>query len=157
MLRCPPPIVILAAALTAACRPASDAPRSAGGDARLEAPAPSSVTLAGLLGAASTGYDNAQQALYLQEESRLLGISSLGKPSGQTWESEEPAGVPVSYEEGLERTRAMTKQFAAQRRAIDKGRPKAVGLEGMTPRMIPGKPQGGPLKDELDSDGRPRL
>ncbi len=151
---------MLAASLTAGCRRVSPAPRSAGGEAKLEAPAPSSVTLAGLLSIVSTGYDNVQQAHYLQEESKRMGISNLDKPSGRTGESGEASDDLLSYEEGIERTKILTKQFSAQRRAIDKGRPKPIGLEGTTPDIIPSKPQGRPIEDApvlLDSVGRPRL
>ncbi|OGS38865.1 MAG: hypothetical protein A2506_07795 [Elusimicrobia bacterium RIFOXYD12_FULL_66_9] len=146
-MRAPLTSVILLAALAAGCRPADEEPRSAGGNADLEAPVASTVTLAGLLRAATTGYDNAQQARYLQEESKRLGISRLEKPSGPTGESNGPPRDPIGYEEGIERTKTMTKDFAAQRRAIEKGQPKAIGLEGTTPGMLPGKPQGGPIED----------
>jgi hypothetical protein len=132
--------------LAAGCGAAPEAPRSSGGDARLEAPTPSSVTLSGLLSVVSTGYSNVQQARYLQEEAKRLGISNLAKPSGETGESGESPSDPIPYEEGIERTRSMSKQFAAQRRAIEKGQPKAIDLKGTTPGIIPGKPQGGPIE-----------
>ena len=140
--------MMLAAALAAGCRPTGDDTRSAGGDAKLEAPTPSSVTLAGLLSVVNTGYSNVQQARYLQEQSKRLGISSLDKPSGGTGEDGGNRGDPdpLSYEEGLARTKAMTREFAAQRRALEKGKPKPVGLQGTTPGLIPGKPQGGPIE-----------
>lgn len=144
------PLILLI--LAAACGRPPEAPRSAGGTANLDAPTPSSVTLTGLLSATSTGYDNAQQARYLQEEAKRLGISKLDKPSGETGEPGEPPAKSVTYEEGVERTKSMSKQFAAQRRAIDKKQPKAIGLEGTTPGRIPGKPQGGPV-ESVREDG----
>jgi len=104
------------------------------------------MTLAGLLSTASTGYDNVQQARYIQEESRRLGISSLDMPSGQTGEVGEAPLDPIPYEEAIERTKSLSKQFAAQRRAIERGQPKAIDLKGTTPGLIPGKPQGGPIE-----------
>ena len=133
--------------LASACGRAPEAPRSPGGDAKLEAPTPSSVTLTGLLSVMSTGYSNAEQARYLQDEAKRLGIADLDKPSsGQTGEVGEAPPDPVSYEEAIERTKSLSKQFAAQRRAIERGQPKAIDLKGTTPGMIPGKPQGGPIE-----------
>lgn len=133
--------------LASACGRVPETPRSAGGEATLEAPTPSSVTLAGLLSVTSTGYSNVEQARYLQDEAKRLGIANLDKPSsGQTGEVGEAPLAPVPYEEGMERTKSLSRQFAAKRRAIEKGQPKAVDLKGTTPGIIPGKPQGGPIE-----------
>lgn len=138
--------LFLALLVASACHPPAEEPRSTGADMRLDAPAPSSVTLAGLLSTANTGYDNVQQARRLQEESKHLGIATLDTTSEQI---DENVGAPreaAPYDEVVAHTREMTRQIAAQRQAMDKGRPKPVGLDGSTPALIPGKPQGGPIE-----------
>lgn len=107
------------------------------------------MTVAIPLTAESAGYDNEQQARHLQEESEFLGIERLAKPSAQSGENEEEREI-VTYEQGLQRTKDYARQFAAQRRAIDKGKGKAVDLSGTTPLLLPGKRQGGPIESHQD-------
>mgnify|MGYP001569811146 CR=1 FL=1 len=133
----------------------SEEPGSAGGGAALAPPPPSSMTVTIPLTAESAGYDNERQARHLQEESELLGIERLAKPSAQSEESAESgeARETVTYEQGLQRTKDYARQFAAQRRAIDKDKGKAVDLPGATPLLLTGKRQGGPIDNASAEDG----
>jgi len=106
----------------------------------------------GGLGAETTGYTNEMQAQNLREQAAELGIRRLAKPSEQPGEPEENR-APITYEEGLARTREYAREFAAQRRAIDKDKPKSVQLTGGTPGMLPGKKEGAPVEPASDAAG----
>lgn len=75
-------------------------------------------------------YDNESQARLIQDEAGKLGIEGLAKPGSQ---EDRP---PVSYDEGLQRTKDYAKILGAQRRALDQGKPKGVALPGATPRLL---------------------
>lgn len=85
------------------------------------------------LSKSATGYTNEMQAAYLQQQAANLGIKRFA-PVTHLGSEDEPA--PLTYQEGLERTRQMSAALAAQRRAIDGGKPKSVDLPGMTPRLL---------------------
>lgn len=111
---------------------------------KLEPPAPSSIVTP--LAKASSNFDNKSQAKYLQEQAGDLGIQRFGKapPSVEDEERE-----PITYEEGVQRTKEYSQQFAATRREIDRKRPKSVQLSGAkTPRLIAEPARNGePLKE----------
>ncbi len=130
--------------MTAGCR---RAPEPAGasalpsGDVALSTPVPTG----GGLSAATTGYTNEMQAQNLRDQAAQLGIRKLTRPSDQGSESEE-IRAPISYEEGLERTREYSRQFEAQRHAIEKDRRKTVTLPSATPVILPGPKEGAPIE-----------
>ncbi len=138
----------LAAALTAACRRAPEptpSPALPAGDVKLSAPAPT----AGGLGAQTTGYTNEMQAQNLRDQAAALGISKLARPSDQGSETDE-ARPPITYEEGLARTREYSREFEAQRHALEKDKPKSVTLPGVTPAILPGHKEGAPVDPAPD-------
>jgi hypothetical protein len=85
------------------------------------------------LSKSTTGYTNEMQAAYLQQQAASLGIKRFAPV---THLGSEDAPAPLTYQEGLERTREMSAALASQRRAIDGGKPKSVDLPGMTPRLL---------------------
>lgn len=139
-------MTLVAAGMAASCRPAQEEPRSTAAQALAQPAAVSTTAPAQTLSAASTGYDNAEQARRIREESQRLGISSLGKPT-QGGADDEPPEERLTDEEGMIRTRAMAQDFAAQRRAIERTKPRVVGLEGSTPIILSTATQGGPLEE----------
>jgi hypothetical protein len=132
----------LAVAAASACR---RAPAPAATDS---APTPSltapTKSVVSPLGPDATGYTNEMQADHLRSESAKLGISRLDKPADPAVENAEPAG-PVTYEEGVARTREYAREFEAERHAIDKERVKVVQIPGGTPGLIPGRQEGAPI------------
>ncbi|MFI5345518.1 MAG: hypothetical protein ACHQ51_04005, partial [Elusimicrobiota bacterium] len=111
-------------------------------------PTPSSATLASPLGTQTSDYTNEMQAQNLRDQSTQLGIAKFAQPSAQ--DDDEERGPMVSAEEGLEHTREMTQQLAAQRRAIDKERNKSVVLPTSTPAIIPTRKEGAPIEPPPD-------
>lgn len=125
----------LALALAAAACRAPEPPPAP--ESRLEPPPPA---VASPLARAATGYTNEMQAEGLREEAERLGIESLGRRS---YFDEERA--PIGRDEGIERMRESARLLAAQRRAIDRRRPKPVGVDGSTPAALPGPERGEPI------------
>lgn len=119
----------------------------------LEAPAPSSTVVASPLASSGTGYTNEMQAQNLREQAAELGIQRLGKISGGT--AEEDERPPISYQEGLARTKAYARQFEAARRQLDRGKPKTVSIPGETPRLLPGAASGAPVETST-GEARPK-
>ncbi len=113
----------------------------------LSPPAPSSATVASPLGAGNSDYTNEMQAQHLRDQAADMGITKFAQPSAQ---QDEEAGPPLTTEEGMERTRELTKQVAAQRRAIEKGRDKTVALPSSTPGIIPARKEGAPIEPPPD-------
>ena len=142
--------LLLALVLTAGCRREAPAERSGTPGVTLTAPTPSSSTVPSPLGAETTGYTNEMQAQNLRDEAAQLGIRKFGRPSNQGPESEEGA-APLTYDEGLARTRELTQSLAAQRRAIDKGKNKTVALPTTTPGILPGRKEGAPIEPAPDA------
>ena len=135
-----------AAALIAGCRKPAPAP-DPGANVTLAPPTPSSATVASPLGSLTSDYTNEMQAQHLREQASELGITKFTQPSVQ---QDEDAGPPLTTEEGVERTRELTKQVAAQRRAIEKGRDKTVALPSSTPGIIPSRKEGAPIEPAPD-------
>lgn len=142
----------LAAALSAACRRAEPPSAGAASGVPLEAPAPSSATLASPLGPETSGYTNEMQAQTLREEAAKLGIDRLGKPSEQGSGSDDNR-APLTFQEGLEQTRQLSRDLEAQRHALEKDKPRTVALPGQTPRMLPGRREGAPIEPAPDETG----
>ena len=94
----------------------------------------------------SSPYTNEMQAENLRAQAAELGISKFGKPMepGSGFEAPRPT---ITYEEGLERTREMTLEFAAQRRVIDADENEIVALATHTPGVIPKESRGGPIEN----------
>ena len=136
-------VVALAAAL-ASCKRAPEEPQAPQQPSlNLAAPAPSSTMVTNPLSRATTGYTNEMQAAYLQDQAAALGIARLTKVTHLGSEA-EGAPAMVSPEEGLARTRELEHEFAAQRRAIDRGKPKTIDLSGATPQLLqPREPAAG--------------
>ena len=134
-----------AAALTAGCGRGAPAPTDAAPGVTLAAPAPSSATLASPLGAETTDYTNEMQAQNLRDQAAQLGISKFGRPSNQGSETEE-VRAPITYDEGMARTKELSRELAAQRHAIDKDKNKTVALPGATPGILPGPKEGAPIE-----------
>jgi hypothetical protein len=101
--------------------------------------------------ASSGTFTNEGQAAFLQGETERLGIERLGKPSDGRGGPEE-IREPITPAEGMARTRAMTAQFAARRRAIDRGREKTVNLPGQTPGLLGAGGDGRPLETAGSKD-----
>ncbi|HEX4046459.1 MAG TPA: hypothetical protein VH309_01420 [Elusimicrobiota bacterium] len=138
----------LAAALAAGCRraPAAPPPDPAGGVA-LAAPAPSSNTVTSPLAADTSDYTNEMQAQNLRDQASQLGIQQLSKPSVDTGdEDDDGPHRTITYQEGIERTREMTREVEAERRAIEGDKNKSVALPTPTPGMISAKTDGGPIE-----------
>lgn len=85
------------------------------------------------LSKSTTGYTNEMQATYLQQQAASMGIKHF---MPVTHLASEDAPSPLTYQEGLERTREMSAALASQRRLIDGGKPKSVDLPGLTPRLL---------------------
>lgn len=115
----------------------------------LAAPEPSTTTVSSPLSGQATGYTNEMQAENLRRQAARLGIEKLGEPGA---EEEEQARPPVTYEEGLERTREYTREFEAERHALDRDRVKSVALPGETPKVISSGEQGAPLAPDGPED-----
>lgn len=141
----------LAAALTAGCRRA-EPPAGAAPGVSLEAPAPSSATLASPLGVETTDYTNEMQAQTLRDEAAKMGISRFGRPSDQGSETEE-VRAPLTYQEGLAQTRQLARDLEARRHVIDKDKNKTVALPSAVPSILPGRKEGAPIEPAPDETG----
>ena len=93
------------------------------------------------LTAGASGYDNESQVLFIQEESKRLGIETLNRGADA---DERPE--PVTYEQGLARTKHLSRQFELQRLAIEKAKGAASGVGGSTPEVRSEKENGGPIE-----------
>src|SRR6202040_3115655 len=133
----------LAAALAAGCRRAPAAPLAgAAGGVALTAPAPSSTVVTSPLGADASSYTNEMQAQNLRDQAAELGISRLAKPSTlSSPESDEPHRT-ITYQEGVERTRKMTREAEAERHAIEGDKNKSVAIPTQTPGILPANKAG---------------
>jgi hypothetical protein len=132
--------------LAAACgrKPAAPEPEAAPG---VTLAAPSSSTIVSPLGSETTGYTNEMQAQNLREQAAELGISRLAKPSvpGGFDNDNEPHRT-LTYQEGIERTREMAADAAAQRRAIEGDKNKSVALPTPTPGILAPNREGEPIE-----------
>lgn len=148
--------VLLLSALAWACRrPKPPLPRAdeAPPAAALDAPAPSSATIASPLAEGPGAFTNEMQAEGLRDEAARLGIERVSRPEDED-DSEEPRPL-VGEEEGLARTRAYARQFEAERHALDRDKVKNVTLPGETPGLMPARKGGAPLEPApADDDGR---
>lgn len=136
------------AALTAACRrapPPAD-PSLPANAVTLSTPAPAGVGL----GPETSSYTNEMQAENLRSQAAQLGIERLTRPSDQAADPEDSRPM-IDYEEGLERTREMSRQFEAQRHIIEKDKRKSVTLPSSTPGILPGKKEGAPVEPAPDA------
>ncbi len=143
-------IAVLGAALAAACRRAPPPPAAdPSGGVTLAAPP---AGIASPLGPATTSYTNEMQEQNLRDQAASLGIKKFAKPS-------DPAGdddgrhETITYEEGLERTRASAREFEAERHAIDRDKEKTVAIPTPTPEMIPGRREGSPIESPAENSG----
>lgn len=134
--------LLAAAALTAACsRAPQEPPQAATPD--LAPPAASSATVASPLDAPATAYTNDQQAAYLREQAKKLGVARLDKPERQYEDASSAEAAPpppLSPEEVAARRReiqALSRDFARARRRMEKARGETVELPGKTPRVLP--------------------
>lgn len=114
----------------------------------LEAPAPSSTVVTSPLGVDSSSFTNEMQAQNLRDQAAELGISRLAKPSTESSgdDSSEPHRT-ITYQEGLERTREMTREAAAERRAISSDANKSVAIPTRTPGVLAGEKAGSPIEN----------
>jgi len=136
----------LAAALTAGlafgCRkaPEKTAPAAPAVSASLTAPDPSGTIVGSRLSKSSSSYTNEMQAEYLQNQAEQLGIQRIGAGNSSAAESQT---APLTYAEGMERTKALEEALANQRRQIDRNKPKTVDLPGNTPQLLQNPGDGG--------------
>ena len=126
-------LAVLALAAAACRRAPEPAPTTASAPPGLSAPAPSSATITLPAEKGTPGFTNEMQADYLRQQSAAMGIKHL---MPVTHLASEDEARPLTYAEGLERTRAMASSLAAQRRALDGGKPKSVDIPGNTPRLL---------------------
>ena len=75
-----------------------------------------------------------------------MGIADLRKPIDGG--SADDARPPITYDEGISRTREYAKAFENQRHAIEKGKPKSVALPGTIPEIMPSHSNGAPVKPD---------
>ena len=149
-------VAALAAALSAGCRRAAPAEETgAAPGVELAPPTPSSTTLASPLGSAATGYTNEMQAQSFREQAAKMGISKLSPPAKRGETDEEDGRPPATYDEGLARTEELTRDLAAQRRALERGKNKVVDLPTGTPGILPAKKEGGPIEPAPDAPKGP--
>jgi hypothetical protein len=142
----------LAAALSAGCRRAPP-PVETGvaPGVELAPPTPSSTTLASPLGPVAPGYTNEMQAQSFRDQAVKMGISKLSPPVRRGETEEEEGRAPATLDEGLARTEELTRDLAAQRRALDRGKDKTVALPTETPGILPGRKEGGPIEAAPDA------
>lgn len=143
-----PLLTVALAVAVAACKKAPAPVPSPATEVKAVLSAPDNLT-GRALGPDTTGYSNEDQAANLREQASALGIRKLSRPSEQS--DPEETRPTISYEEGLERTREYSREFEAQRHAIDKDKKKTVALPGGVPSILPGKKEGVPLDPEPDA------
>ena len=138
----------LAAALAAACRRPSAPPASPAADdgVTLAPPAPSSTVVTSPLASDASSYTNEMQAQNLRDQAAELGISRLAKPSTEAASESDQPRRTITYQEGVERTRAMTREVEAERRAIEGDKNKSVAIPTQTPGILPGNKAGSPIE-----------
>ncbi|MDE2491753.1 MAG: hypothetical protein KGM24_12980, partial [Elusimicrobia bacterium] len=129
------------------CRraPAPEPPPAAGVD--LTPPAPSSSLVITPLDKAATGYTNEMQAENLRQQVKQLGIRQISLPTEENV-ADQGERPPVSYDEGLARTRAYARQFQAQRYEMTRAeRERTVSVRpGDVPRDLSQGPGGSPVR-----------
>lgn len=131
------------AAIAAGCRKPAPPPAA---DAGGSAPAPPPPPAAAARDVCAASYTNEMQAANIRAEAAQMGIRALDKPSEDA-ESGDAARPPITYEEGLRRTKEYARDFEVQRLAIDRNKPRAVALPGSTPQLIPARAGGAPVQD----------
>lgn len=129
----------LTAALACACRRSEE-------PARTEAPVPALSApermVTNPLSKETTGYTNEMQAHYIQNQAAALGIQRIA-PTDQSGADSAVPPPAITYAQGLEETRELSRALANQRRAIDRNKPKSVDLPGNTPRLLQTPADGG--------------
>lgn len=140
---------VLAAALGAACRRAPEAPADPAGGVTLAAPAAAIVSP---LGTDTSSYTNEMQAQNIRAEAASLGIAKFARPSEAASEA-DGRHETITYQEGLERTRATAREFEAERHEIDKDKNKTVALPTQIPGMISSKKTGSPIENPAEDSG----
>lgn len=129
------------------------APSEAEPAAGVSLAAPSSSTIASPLGAETTGFTNEMQAQNLREQAAELGIKRLAKPSIQGgFDNDNEPHRTITYQEGIERTRAMAADAEAERRAIEGDKNKSVALPTATPGMLTPNREGSPIADSSGTE-----
>lgn len=135
--------LLIAAALLAACSRAPEA-ETAASTPDLAPPAASSATVASPLDAPATAYTNDQQAVFLREQAKKLGVARLDKPEREFTDSSSAEAAPpppLSPEEVAARRReiqALSRDFARARRRMEKARGETIELDGKkTPQVLP--------------------
>ena len=141
----------LAAALATGCKRPPEAPTPADG-VTLDAPAPSSTVVTSPLANGASVYTNEMQAQNLRDQAAALGISGLAKPStpGNENEMEGPHRT-ITYQEGIERTAAMTRQAMSERHAIEGDKNKSVSIPTETAGVLPANSEGSPIETSTDT------
>jgi hypothetical protein len=134
-----------AAPPAAGCRREPAAP--AADNVTLAAPAPSSTVVTSPLGVDSSSYTNEMQAQNLRDQAAELGISRLAKPSTESGDESDEPHRTITYQEGLERTREMTREAATERRAISGDANKSVAIPTQTPGVLAGDKAGSPIEN----------
>jgi hypothetical protein len=143
---------VLAAALAAACRRAPEPEPDPAAGVTLTAPAAS--TIVSPLSAPTTTYTNEMAAQNFRAEAETLGISRLSRPGEQRQLASDGPTPQITYQEGVDRTRAASDEFAAQRHAIERGKDKTVAIPTETAGLIPGKKDGGaPIESAPENTG----
>jgi hypothetical protein len=144
----------LCAALAAGCGRAPKPAPDPGNGVTLQAPAPSSATVASPLGEVTTGYTNEMQAENLRGQAAELGISRLTRPSSRAGaENDDAPHRTITYQEGVERTRDMAAEAEAERHAIEGDKNKSVAIPSDTAGVLPKKNQGAPIENVSESTG----
>ena len=113
----------------------------------LTAPAPSSTVVTSPLSADAGSYTNEMQAQNLRDQAAELGIRRFAKPS--TDAEPDESHRTITYQEGIERTRAMTRAAEAERHAIERDKIKSVAIPTQTPGILPGNKAGSPIENAL--------
>ena len=140
---------VLLAALAAGCgRAPTPAPDPAGG-VTLTAP---SATIVSPLAAQTSSYTNEMQAQNLRAEAAALGISKFGKPAEQLADTDGQRET-ITYQEGLDRTRATAREIEKQRHALERDKNKTVALPTPTPGLVPGNKEGAPIENSAEESG----
>jgi hypothetical protein len=142
---------VLVAALAAGCRRAPEPEPDPAAGVTLTAPARAVVSP---LAPATTTYTNEMAAQNFRDEAATLGISRLSHPGEQRQLASDGQTQPITYQEGVDRTRASADEFAAQRHAIERGKDKTVAIPSETAGLIPGRKDGGaPIESAPEETG----
>ncbi len=144
-------VAVAAATLAAGCGRAPERPASStqGLPTQSVTLTPPEASGAHPLDPGATVYTNEQQAENLRAQAAALGIDHLGKPVDAGLDDTRP---PITYDEGISRTREYAKAFESQRHAIEKGKPKSVALPGTTPEIMPSRLKGSPVTSDVSPE-----